>query len=98
MKDINLLRNHLFDQLERLAQSNSKEDTDLEISKAIQVVNISDALMRTAQVEASIMDSVKVLNSAFIPDVMQELTLKQIEREKKPYIFDKEPDKNKDNE
>lgn len=98
MKDINVLRNHLFDQLERLAQAHSKEETDLEISKALQVVNVSDALLRTAQVEAAIMDSVKVLNSAFIPDIMQELTLKQIERDKTPYIFDKIKDKTIGNE
>lgn len=97
MKDIKVLRSHLFDQLERLAQANSKEETDLEIAKALQVVNVSDALLRTAQVEAAIMDSVKVLNSAFIPDIMQEVTLRQIERESKPYIFDKEKDKSVDN-
>lgn len=89
MKNITVLRNHLFDQLERLAQANSKEEVDLEISKATQVVNLSDALLRSAQVEAAVMDSVKTLNSAFIPDIAQEATLRQIERDSKPYVFNK---------
>lgn len=89
MKDIQTLRNHLFDQLERLAQSNTKEEIDQEISKSEQVVNLSDALLRTAQVEAAVMASVKNLNSAFIPDIMQEITMKQIERDKKPVEFTK---------
>lgn len=89
MKNISTLRNHLFDQLERLAQANTKEEIEMEISKSTKVIDISDALLRTAQVEAAVIDSVKVLHSAFIPDVIQEITLNQEERSKKPVEFGK---------
>lgn len=89
MKNISTLRNHLFDQLERLAQSNTKEEMDMELQKATKIIEVSDALLRTAQVEAAIMDSVKVLNSAFIPDIIQEITINQEERSKKSVEFNK---------
>lgn len=89
MKNISTLRNHLFDQLERLAQSNTKEEMDMELQKATKIIEVSDALLRTAQVEAAIMDSVKVLNSAFIPDIIQEITINQEERSKKSAEFNK---------
>lgn len=87
MKNITTLRNHLFDQMERLAQANTKEEIQQEVDKAKEVVSLSDAILRTAQVEASVMSSVKTLNSAFIPDVLQEIMTKQIEDKDKPYEF-----------
>lgn len=89
MKTISHLRAHLFDQLERIAQANSKEEVELEVKKATSVVELSQALMQTATVEAAVIKEVKTLNSAFIPDLMQEVTIKQIEREKKPFEFSK---------
>lgn len=86
-KTISHLRSHLFDQLERIAQSNSKEELEQELKKAESVVQISDALLRTAEAEARIIKNVTTLHSAFIPDVLQEVKLKQIERDGEPYKF-----------
>jgi len=53
MKTITTLRNHLFDQLERLAQANTTEEINIETEKAIHMVSVSDAILRTAEVEAA---------------------------------------------
>lgn len=87
MKNITTLRNHLFDQLERLAQANTNEEINQEVSKSAAIINVADTILRSARVEAEVIGSVKVLNSAFIPDVLQEIMTKQVEDKTKPYEF-----------
>lgn len=93
MKTITTLRNHLFDQLERLAQANTKEEINDEINKSKAVVEISQALMQTASVEAAIIASVKNLNSEFIPDSLHEILNSQNSTQKKPFEFNKDTSK-----
>ena len=87
MKNITTLRNHLFDTLERLAQANTIEEINQEVAKAESIVSVAEVLLQSAEVEAKVIHSVKTLHSAFIPDVMQEITLKQIEREQEKVVF-----------
>lgn len=84
MKNIESLRGHLFDQLNRLAEADNKEDMDKEIERASSVVQVSDAIIRTAQVENQFIAITKGNGSGFIPilsDVIPQKSLSQKARD-----------------
>lgn len=83
MKDIISLRNHLFDALNRLAES-SREDLENEIKKADAIVDIAETIIHSAEVENQFIAVTKGIGSGFIPIVnmgkkgLLELVQKQI--------------------
>jgi len=68
MKDIVSLRNHLFEQLNRLADA-PKEDLELEVSRAASIVQVSESIIKTAEVENSFIAITKTIGSGFVPVV-----------------------------
>jgi len=68
MKDIVSLRNHLFEQLNRLADA-SKDDLDLEVNRAASIVQVSESIIKTAEVENSFIAITKTIGSGFVPVV-----------------------------
>lgn len=66
MKDIVSLRNHLFDQLNRLSEA-SAEELDGEVTRAASIVQVSEAIIKTAQVENQFISITKGIGSGFIP-------------------------------
>lgn len=65
-KNITSLRNHLFDTLNRLADA-TQEDIDLEVNKSIHIVNVAEAIIKTAEVENTFVALTKGTGSGFIP-------------------------------
>ena len=65
-KNITSLRNHLFDALNRLAEA-TEVDIDLEVNKSIHIVNIAEAVIKTAHVENEFIALTKGVGSGFIP-------------------------------
>lgn len=65
-KNITVLRNHLFDALNRLADA-TQEDIDLEVNKSIHIVNIAEAVIKTAEVENQFLLITQGVGSGFIP-------------------------------
>lgn len=88
MNNITTLRNHLFEQLDRLKKSKG-EDLKEEIEKSKAIIDVSAEIIKTASAEADIIKSVKELSSGFVPDVIGHVVNKQIEDGKKPYEFQK---------
>lgn len=68
MKDIVSLRNHLFDQLNRLAEA-SGEELEKEVQRAASVVQVSETIIKTAEVENQFIAITKSLGSGFVPVV-----------------------------
>jgi hypothetical protein len=66
MKDIRVLRNHLFEALNRLADATGDE-LETEINKSASIVQVADALIRTAQAENQFVSITKGVGSGFIP-------------------------------
>lgn len=91
MNNITTLRNHLFEQLDRLRKSNG-DDLKEEIDKSKAIIEVSSEILRTANVEADIIKSVKELASGFVPDAIGHIVNKQIEEKEKPYEFQKSSD------
>lgn len=88
MNNISTLRNHLFDQIERLKTANG-DILKEEIQKSQAIIGISSEIIKSASVEAEIIKSVKELNSGFVPDVIGHVLNKQLEEKEKPYEFQK---------
>lgn len=70
-KNITSLRNHLFDALNRLADA-TQEDIDLEVNKSIHIVNIAEAVIKTAEVENQFLLITQGTGSGFIPIIPNE--------------------------
>lgn len=99
-KNITSLRNHLFDALNRLAEA-TQEDIDLEVNKSIHIVNIAEAVIKTAEVENQFLAITKGTGSGFIPLIQNEKPNGNIkvledteEEEYQPKLFDVEQEKN----
>lgn len=86
MNNITTLRNHLFEQLDRLKKSNG-DDLKEEIEKSKAIIEVSSEILKSANTEAEIMKSVKELASGFVPDTIGHVINKQIEDSEKPYKF-----------
>jgi len=86
MNNITTLRNHLFDQLDRLKKIKGDELKD-EIEKSKAIIGISSEILRSATTEAEIIKSVKELASGFVPDIIGQAMNTQIEDKEKPYQF-----------
>jgi hypothetical protein len=90
MRDITSLRNHLFDALERVAQASS-EELEQEINKAASIVQLSEAVIKSAEVENQFLSITRGLGSGFIPLVKGNKSLLEIvkeqadEHQKTPY-------------
>lgn len=80
MKDIVSLRNHLFDALNRIAEA-TEDQVDIEINKAASIVQVSEAIIRTAEVENEFIALTKAVGSGFIPVVNNGKSLLQIVKE-----------------
>lgn len=81
MKDIVSLRNHLFEQLNRLADASS-EELDAEVSRAASIVQVSESIIKTAEVENTFIAITKSLGSGFVPVISHnqpKSLIKQIE-------------------
>lgn len=92
-KNITVLRNHLFDALNRLADA-TEQDIDLEVNKSIHIVNVAEAIIKTAEVENTFVALTKGTGSGFIPLLDGEQPRKL---EDKPYEakkFDVDDEKN----
>lgn len=98
-KNITSLRNHLFEALNRLADA-TQEDIDLEVNKSIHIVNIAEAVIKTAQVENQFIAITKGVGSGFIPLLGSDNTGKglklpeETEEEYQPKKFDVDNQKN----
>jgi hypothetical protein len=98
-KNITSLRNHLFDALNRLADA-TEQDIDLEVNKSIHIVNIAEAVIKTAEVENQFLLITKGIGSGFIPLITSEdsgkllLPSDKSEEEYKPKMFDADKEKN----
>lgn len=68
MKDIVSLRNHLFEQLNRLADA-SPEELESEIQRAASIVQVSESIIKTAEVENQFIAITKSHGSGFVPVV-----------------------------
>jgi hypothetical protein len=89
MKDIVSLRNHLFDQLNRLAEAHDKDEVDLEIAKASSIVQVSETIIKTAQVENEFIAITKAHGSGFIPVLNKQPSLLELAGKK---LTDKKPE------
>lgn len=99
MKDIVSLRNHLFDQLNRLAEANS-EELSSEVQRAASIVQVSESIIKTAEVENQFIAITKSLGSGFVPVINTGKPislLKQVEdavKSSKEGVFDVDKEKN----
>lgn len=99
MKDIVSLRNHLFDALNRIADA-TEVQLDIEINKAAAIVQISETIIKTAEVENQFIAITKGFGSGFIPVAKEkqsllEIVKKQIDNPEKPKeMFDVNKEKN----
>lgn len=81
MKDIVSLRNHLFEQLNRLADA-TPEEIESEVTRAASIVQVSESIIKTAEVENQFIAITKSLGSGFVPVVnsgQPKSLIKQIE-------------------
>lgn len=69
MKDIVSLRNHLFDQLNRLAETQDPDNLKIEIDRASSIVQVSETIIKTAEVENTFIAITKSFGSGFVPVV-----------------------------
>ena len=99
-KNITSLRNHLFDALNRLADA-TQEDIDLEVNKSIHIVNIAEAVIKTAEVENTFVALTKGTGSGFIPLIepdnkkqLGNIVISEDEKEYKPKMFNPDEEKN----
>lgn len=81
MKDIVSLRNHLFDALNRLSEA-STEELDSEISRSASIVQVSEAIIKTAEVENTFIAITKAVGSGFIPVLSDRKSLIDIIKKK----------------
>lgn len=97
MKDITVLRNHLFEQLNRLADASS-EELESEITRAASIVQVADSIIRTAQTENQFISITKAIGSGFIPITSEQKQLSQANAEnisiKKKEMFDPDAEEN----
>jgi len=96
MKDITSLRNHLFDALNRLAEASS-EELESEIMRSSSIVQVSEAIIKTAEVENNFIAITKAIGSGFIPILNDKKSLFEIvkeQNEKKKELFDVDKEKN----
>lgn len=77
MKDITSLRNHLFDALNRLADA-TPEELESEVTRAASIVQVSESIIKTAEVENTFIAITKGFGSGFIPIVSDTPSLLQI--------------------
>lgn len=68
MKDIVSLRNHLFEQLNRLADAQGDELAQ-EVQKAASIVQVSETIIKSAEVENQFIAITKSIGSGFVPVV-----------------------------
>jgi hypothetical protein len=80
MKDISTLRDHLFDQIARLTESDG-EQLKVEIQRASSIIQVSEEILKTAKTEADIIQQVRKLGSDFIPFKDQTQGLKVLPHE-----------------
>lgn len=99
MKDIVSLRNHLFEALNRIADA-TEAQLDIEVQKASAIVQVSETIIKTAEVENQFIAITKTFGSGFVPVVNDKPTLLQLvktkteEKEKTPELFDVDKEKN----
>jgi len=98
MKDIVSLRNHLFEQLNRLADA-TPEEIESEVTRAASIVQVSESIIKTAEVENQFIAITKSLGSGFVPVVntgKPVSLIKQIEEaaKKETETFDVDKEKN----
>lgn len=99
MKDIVSLRNHLFDALNRIADA-TEDQLEIEINKAAAIVQVSETIIKTAEVENQFIAITKGFGSGFIPVVSDKKSLIEIlaskatETEKPKQVFDVDKEKN----
>lgn len=68
MKNIIDLRNHLFDQLSRLAKAEGQA-IEQEVTRAASIVQVSEAIIKSAEVENQLIAITKDYGSGFIPAI-----------------------------
>lgn len=90
MKDIVSLRNHLFEALNRLADAHDDDDLKREIDKASSIVQVSETIIRTAEVENQFIAITKGFGSGFIPVVNDKKTLLEIVKAKQESEIEEE--------
>lgn len=98
MKDIVSLRNHLFDALNRIADADEVQ-LAIEIQKASAIVQVSETIIKTAEVENQFIAITKQHGSGFIPVLNEKPTLMQLfkiqsDEGVKPKTFDVDAEKN----
>lgn len=99
MKDIVSLRNHLFDALNRLADA-TPEELESEVNKAAAIVQVSETIIKTAEVENQFIAITKTFGSGFVPVVNDKASLLQIvaaktkEEDESKELFDVDKEKN----
>lgn len=81
MKDIVSLRNHLFDALNRLADA-TENDIEIELQKSAAIVQVSETIIRTAEVENQFIAITKSYGSGFVPVINDKPTLMQLVKTK----------------
>lgn len=81
MKDIVSLRNHLFDALNRLADA-TDDELETEVQKSAAIVQVSETIIKTAEVENQFIAITKGYGSGFIPVVNDKPTLIDILKRK----------------
>lgn len=90
MKDIVSLRNHLFETLNRLADA-STEELEHEITKAAAIVQVSEAIIKSAEVENQFIAITKSHGSGFVPVVLNGKSISLIGKIKEAADEEKEP-------
>lgn len=81
MKDIVSLRNHLFDALNRLADA-SPEELESEITKAAAIVQVSETIIKSAEVENQFIAITKTFGSGFVPVINEKASLLKLVSDK----------------
>lgn len=77
MKDIVSLRNHLFDALNRIADADEIQ-LEIEMKKAASIVQISESIIKTAEVENQFIAITKTFGSGFVPATNDKKSLLEI--------------------
>lgn len=68
MPNINSLRKHLFDALERLSSERDADVLEFEINRSASLVQVADAIIRTVEVENRFIAITKLTGSGFVSD------------------------------
>jgi len=63
---ISSLRNYLFDALNRISNAKTTQEQQLEAQKSQAIIGVSEAILETAKVEASLLQQMKQSGSGFI--------------------------------